>query len=48
MVLRTDFTTPSFRAEVKQSVEYSHDIYEFVVDETNGTSLRFDTFLCKI
>lgn len=32
-------TTPSLRAEHKQSVEYSHDIYEFVVEKTNGTSL---------
>lgn len=44
-----DLTTPSFRAELKQSVEYSHDIYEFVVDKTNGTYLLFLTlFLCKI
>lgn len=25
-------------------LEYSHDIYEFVVDETNGTSLLFFFF----
>lgn len=49
VVKMADLTTPSFRAELKQSVEYSHDIYEFVVDKTNGTYLLFLTlFLCKI
>lgn len=45
---RVDLTTPCFWAELKLSVEYFLDIYEFVVDETNGISLLFDTCLCKV